>query len=126
LDLAIGDVEFTPEAAVPLGLILNEFVTNSLKYAFDGQGGIITVGVELLAEGRVRLRLSDNGKGLPLSPDGQHRAPAPGCGSSQAWQVSWVLSGSGPPRKAQLFAGSSPFSEAPADWPNGQATLRRP
>jgi two-component sensor histidine kinase len=77
LDFAIGDVDFTPDAAVPLGLILNEFVTNSLKYAFDGQGGVITVGVDLLAEGRVRLRLSDNGNGLPAEP----RPSAPGSGT---------------------------------------------
>ena len=36
LDFAIADVELGPDAAVPLGLIVNEFVTNSLKYAFDG------------------------------------------------------------------------------------------
>lgn len=36
LDLALEEVVLAPEAAVHLGLILNEFVTNSLKYAFDG------------------------------------------------------------------------------------------
>ncbi len=77
LDLAIGDVEFRSDAAVPLGLILNEFVTNSLKYAFDGRGGVIAIGVEPLAQGCVRVRLSDNGKGLPAKP----RPSAPGSGT---------------------------------------------
>ena len=31
LDFAVEDVELGPDLAVPLGLILNEFVTNSLK-----------------------------------------------------------------------------------------------
>lgn len=77
LDISVADVEFTPEAAVPLGLILNEFVTNSLKYAFDGKGGVIAIGIEPLAEGRIRVRLSDNGKGLPVEP----RPAAPGSGT---------------------------------------------
>lgn len=68
LDISIVDVEVTPDAAVPLGLILNEFVTNSLRYAFDGQGGVIAIDIESLAEGRIRVRLSDNGKGLPADP----------------------------------------------------------
>jgi len=77
LDIAIADVEFTPETAVPLGLILNEFVTNSLKYAFEGKGGVISIGIEPLAEDRVRVRFSDNGKGLPAEP----RPSKPGSGT---------------------------------------------
>jgi len=77
LDISIADVEITPDAAVPLGLILNEFVTNSLKHAFDGQGGVIAIGIEPQAESRIRVRLSDNGKGLPTDP----RPAAPGSGT---------------------------------------------
>ena len=73
LDVAVEDVELGPDAAVPLGLILNEFVTNSLKYAFDGRGGAIGVRVEAPQGGAVRVRLSDDGKGLPAGP----RRPAP-------------------------------------------------
>jgi two-component sensor histidine kinase len=65
LDFAIDDVELSPEKAVPVGLILNEFVTNSLKYAFDGKGGTITVAVEARAGDTLRLTMRDNGKGLP-------------------------------------------------------------
>ena len=61
----IADVELTPEQAVPLGLILNEFVTNSLKYAFTEQGGVIAVSIAPCADGRVRVHLSDDGRGLP-------------------------------------------------------------
>jgi two-component sensor histidine kinase len=64
--IAIEDSDLIPEIAVPLRFILNEFVTNSLKYAFDGesgQGGVITVDVEVLKESGIWVRLSDNDKG---------------------------------------------------------------
>ena len=73
----IADVELTPEKAVPLGLILNEFVTNSLKYAFTEQGGVIAVKIAPCADARVRLHLSDNGRGLPTFP----HASRPGSGT---------------------------------------------
>jgi two-component sensor histidine kinase len=51
------------EQAVPIALILNELVTNSLKYAFpDGRPGHIHV--ELHANGEVLLSVSDNGIGI--------------------------------------------------------------
>ena len=33
--------------AVPIGLILNEAITNSIKYAFDAQGGEILTKAQL-------------------------------------------------------------------------------
>ena len=53
----------------PIGLIVNEFLTNSFKYAFDGQSnGKITI--DLIEKGRnYVLKLSDNGKGLPPDLD---------------------------------------------------------
>jgi two-component sensor histidine kinase len=77
LDFAIEEVDLAPEIAVPLGLILNEFVTNSLKYAFDGQGGVISVSIEVLEENGIRVRMSDNGKGLTAEP----RPARPGSGT---------------------------------------------
>lgn len=63
-------VHVTPETAVPLGLIVNEFVTNSLKYAFGGNRG--TIGVELATaeDGPVTLTLWDDGKGFDEKPSG--------------------------------------------------------
>ncbi|WP_229376178.1 tetratricopeptide repeat-containing sensor histidine kinase [Fibrella aquatilis] len=58
-------LELDVTLAVPLGLILNEAVTNSLKYAFiDGKRGIICV--ELTTqENHYLLVISDDGTGLP-------------------------------------------------------------
>jgi two-component sensor histidine kinase len=60
------DISLPSERAVPLGLIVNELVTNSLKYAFeDRDGGMVSV--ELSAGtggGRARLVVRDNGGGF--------------------------------------------------------------
>ncbi|MCG2828208.1 sensor histidine kinase [Methanothermobacter sp. K4] len=63
IEVDIGDVEFDIETAVPLGLILNELVSNSLRHAFD-DGGTIRVSLEDTSNGFL-LRVSDNGRGLP-------------------------------------------------------------
>ncbi len=53
----------------PIGLIVNEFLTNSFKYAFDGQSKP-QINIELTDKGRhYILKLSDNGKGLPEDLD---------------------------------------------------------
>lgn len=54
------------DSAVPLGLIMNELITNSFKYAFnDGRTGEISLKIEEQAEGKYALSYSDNGPGLP-------------------------------------------------------------
>ena len=55
------------EQAVPIAIILNELVTNSLKYAFpDERPGHIHV--ELHVDGEVVLTVSDNGIGIRTQP----------------------------------------------------------
>jgi two-component sensor histidine kinase len=60
----ITDVEANPEVAVPLGLIVNEFVQNSLTHAFEGRGGTPTVALARDTSGRLRLATRDDGRGL--------------------------------------------------------------
>ncbi|WP_461073289.1 tetratricopeptide repeat-containing sensor histidine kinase [Spirosoma horti] len=58
-------LELDVTLAVPLGLILNEAVTNSLKYAFrDGKPGIICVNLTA-QKNHYLLAISDDGTGLP-------------------------------------------------------------
>lgn len=68
LKLAPGSLE--AESAVTCGLILNELVTNALKYAFPG-GRTGTVGVEFeeTSPGRYRFEVWDDGRGLPPALD---------------------------------------------------------
>lgn len=61
------DLNLDVDTAIPLGLIMNELVSNSLKYAFsDMNEGIVRVSVKATDEpGRLRLMIGDNGQGLP-------------------------------------------------------------
>jgi PAS domain S-box-containing protein len=67
------DVMLGVDQAIPCGLIVNELLTNTLKYAFPDRRPIAargesecTVSVEFRAEGdQLVLRVSDNGIGLP-------------------------------------------------------------
>lgn len=52
--------------AVPLGLILNESVTNAIKYAFGTDGGQVIVALQLIKDESLLLTIVDNGKGLPV------------------------------------------------------------
>lgn len=58
------EVRLSADQAVPLGLIANEFATNSLKHAFGEEGGTITLNLEVEAS-TLRLTLADDGRGLP-------------------------------------------------------------
>ena len=54
------------DAIVPIGLMLNEFITNSLKYAFDpGEAGEIFIYLNTLEYGYIEMVVGDNGKGIP-------------------------------------------------------------
>jgi len=54
--------------AIPCGLIINEIITNSLKYAFrKNQEGIILIQMKKNEKKKFVLKISDNGKGLPAS-----------------------------------------------------------
>jgi len=70
LKLELQPVLFSVETAVPCGLILNELVTNAFKHAFRGrERGEITTALRTGPDGRVCLRVSDNGVGLPAGND---------------------------------------------------------
>jgi len=59
------DTFLSLDQAIPCGLIANELISNSLKYAFDkGQAGEIFVSVKHKGS-KVTLIIADNGKGLP-------------------------------------------------------------
>ncbi len=66
IEATAQDIEISIEQAVPLGLIVNEAVTNALKYAFaDADPGQVLVSFEVDGErGRAKLRIVDNGGGL--------------------------------------------------------------
>ena len=56
------------DTAVPLGLMLNELMTNSYKYAFQGESGNIIITMEISGN-EYKLLYSDSGPGLPAGMD---------------------------------------------------------
>lgn len=60
------EIRFSLDKGIPLSLMLNEMITNSLKYAFSGDGpGQISISLQKYNSGNYRLIYSDNGCGLP-------------------------------------------------------------
>jgi PAS domain S-box-containing protein len=66
LKLDVEDVSLEVDSAIPCGLIVNELVSNSLKYAFpDERKGEIRVALRSLNKKNIELVVSDNGIGIP-------------------------------------------------------------
>ena len=66
LDVRINIPTLSVETLIPLGLIINEIISNSLKYAFKGRKeGTILVHLDSDAYGGIHLRIGDDGVGLP-------------------------------------------------------------
>lgn len=58
------------DTAIPLGLIINELLTNSYKYAFvNRKTGLITITMNPVGDGEFLLQYTDNGIGLPKDLD---------------------------------------------------------
>jgi PAS domain S-box-containing protein len=65
LERDVQPFRFSLDQAVPIGLIVNELITNAAKYAFapEAKGRIL---IRLRVRGdRVTLSIADNGRGLP-------------------------------------------------------------
>ncbi len=62
----IDRIEMDLSHSIPLGLILNEAITNSIKYAFPGnRDGIIMISLKHTGGCHYLLSIADNGTGLP-------------------------------------------------------------
>jgi len=70
MKMNIEAVSFGIDTAIPCGLIVNELVSNSLKYAFPkGKDGEIKISLRTLEEGDIELIVSDDGIGVPKDLD---------------------------------------------------------
>ena len=58
------------DTAIPCGIILNELISNSLKYAFpEDRSGEIRIFLRRDSAGDIKLKVSDNGVGVPSDFD---------------------------------------------------------
>jgi two-component sensor histidine kinase len=64
LETEVSQVEIATERAQAIGLIVNEFLTNSFKHAFCEQGGVLAVKLSH-QDGTAILILADDGPGIP-------------------------------------------------------------
>jgi two-component sensor histidine kinase len=64
LTTQIAQVEIATERAQAIGLILNEFLTNSFKYAFTAGRGLFTLSLTREND-RARMVMTDDGPGIP-------------------------------------------------------------
>lgn len=63
--VAVEDIEMHVSQAIPIGLILNEGITNAIKYAFPNEEkGTITVTLNHFEDDYFRLEIADNGVGI--------------------------------------------------------------
>lgn len=67
LEENVANITLRADISFPIGLIINEFVTNSYKYAFpNNENGIISINLKEHNQ-KYQLTLADNGQGLPAN-----------------------------------------------------------
>jgi len=61
----IDNISLGLDLVIPCGLIVNEIVVNSLKYAFkDGREGLISLAIHKIANDDIEMDIADNGVGI--------------------------------------------------------------
>ena len=70
LKIEIEDTSLGLDNAIPCGLIINELISNALKYAFPEDGiGEIKITLQSINDDQIELTVSDNGIGIPAEID---------------------------------------------------------
>jgi two-component sensor histidine kinase len=76
IELDLAPAKAPTRQAAPLALIVGELVRNSLRHAFPERGGVLSVAFGPV-DGAIRLRVRDDGVGLPAG-----QAPPRGFGAA--------------------------------------------
>lgn len=64
-NIEIEQVLLDIDTAVPVGLMVNELVTNAFKYAFHQQDGQVNIAIKKVTSGVYKMIIADTGPGLP-------------------------------------------------------------
>ena len=93
MDIALDIAELTldMDTLIPLGLVINETLTNALLHAFEAhESPQIRLTLRRLVDGMLRYTIADNGKGLP---GGFELAEGPGIGLTIVESLAGQLGG---------------------------------
>lgn len=72
IDMDVPNIYLNIDTAIPLGLLINEIVTNALKYGLpDDRNGVLSIKITALETPNFKLEIGDNGVGF--SKDINHR-----------------------------------------------------
>lgn len=92
LDIISANIHMNLETAIPLGLIINEIITNALKYAFlDNLKDRISIQIEHHQGQQYTLYIGDNGRSIPAEFDPKK---SKSLGTKLIQSLSYQLSGS--------------------------------
>lgn len=64
-NIEIDNIHLDIDTAVPVGLMINELVTNAFKYAFHQQEGQVNIAIKKEEIGIYKMTVADSGPGLP-------------------------------------------------------------
>ncbi|PSK87738.1 PAS domain S-box-containing protein [Limimaricola soesokkakensis] len=82
LDCTAEPLDLDLDLAVPLGIVINELVTNAIKHAFPQGAGLIRLGLTRKADGGLLVVVEDDGYGPErVAPDIPETTSCPGSGS---------------------------------------------
>lgn len=74
LSMELENIQLLIDSAIPCGLIINELITNSIKYAFPGEmKGEISIRLSRVDSDKIILKVSDNGIGIPAGSNWQEK-----------------------------------------------------
>lgn len=65
----IDDFTLNIDSSIPLGLMINELLTNCLKYAFPSENGEIVITIKKTISDKILLSVKDNGVGINENVD---------------------------------------------------------
>jgi len=65
LEITAEPVTLDNDLAVPIALVLNELLTNAIKYAYPNREGTIRISLRRKERGKASLTVADDGVGLP-------------------------------------------------------------
>ncbi|ADI73898.1 signal transduction histidine kinase [Methanohalobium evestigatum Z-7303] len=70
LNLDVEDIYLYMDKSIPLGIIVNELLSNSLKHAFsENESGVVNIKFSQGYDTNYELLINDNGKGIPEDMD---------------------------------------------------------